>query len=149
MAPTDSSPAALVKIAAFIRDHHVLTLATSREGFPYAAPLFYAYDAQRNRFVFASDAGTEHARQMLENPTVAAGIYLETDAVGKLQGLQCIGRVIPAEEADKKIYFERFPFARVLKPCLWCLKPAWMKLTDNRLGFGKKLIWEATGDLPA
>jgi len=132
------------KITAFIAEHHVLTLATSREGMPYAAPLFYAYDAERNRFVFASDAATEHAKQMKETPAVAAGIYLETDTVGKIQGLQCRGSVVPADAADKKCYFGRFPYARALRPTLWRLEPVWMKLTDNRLGFGKKLVWEAT-----
>jgi len=137
-------PAALEKIAAFVREHHVMTLATCGNGMPYAAPLFYAYDAGRNRFVFASDVQTEHGRQMLENPVVAAGIALETDAVGKIRGLQCRGAVVPADAADQKTYFTRFPYARPLRPTLWCLEPAWMKLTDNRLGFGKKLVWEAT-----
>lgn len=132
------------KIIAFIAEHHVLTLATSREGMPYAAPLFYAYDTERNRFVFASDAETEHAKQMIETSAVAAGIYLETDTVGKIQGLQCCGIVAPADDSDRKSYFARFPYARALQPTLWRLEPVWMKLTDNRLGFGKKLVWDAT-----
>jgi uncharacterized protein YhbP (UPF0306 family) len=131
------------KMTAFVAEHHVLTLATSCEGVPYAAPLFYAYDAERNRFIFASGAETEHAKQMLENPSVAAGIYLETETVGKIQGLQCLGTVVPADDADKKCYFGRYPYARALQPTLWRLEPTWMKLTDNRLGFGKKLLWEA------
>jgi uncharacterized protein len=136
-------PSTLEKIAAFVREHHVMTLATAQGGLPYATPLFYAYDAQRNRFIFASGIETEHAKQMLETPAVAAGIALETDTVGKIRGLQCTGGVIAADDTDIKCYFARFPYARPMRPTLWRLEPAWMKLTDNRLGFGKKLIWEA------
>jgi len=133
----------LESIAAFVRQHHVLILATSRDGFPYATPLFYAYDDARNCFVFASGGETEHTAQMTANPSVAAGIALETDSVGKIQGLQCRGRVLPSDAADAHCYFSRFPYAKVMRPTLWRLEPAWMKLTDNRLGFGKKLVWEA------
>lgn len=142
MAAIERSSLPPEKIAAFLREHHVLTLATCAEGVPYATPLFYSYDEGRNCFVFASGSETEHARQMKANPEVAAGIYLETDTVGKIQGLQCLGRVAPADDADKKCYFDRFPYARAMSPLLWQFEPVWMKLTDNRLGFGKKVIWE-------
>ena len=52
-------PSALEKIAAFVQEHHVMTLATGMDGAPYATPLFYAYDAKRNLFVFASGTDTE------------------------------------------------------------------------------------------
>ena len=134
------------KIAAFVQQHHVMTLATVRDGTPYATPLFYAYDAERNCFIFASSEETEHTSQMLANPSVAAGIYLETDTVGKIQGLQCTGEVSAADETDTKCYFGRFPYARPMRPMLWRLDPVWMKLTDNRLGFGKKLVWEKSAE---
>ena len=121
-----------------------MTLATGMDGAPYATPLFYAYDAKRNLFVFASGTDTEHAEQMRKNPFAAAAIYLETETVGKIRGVQLTGVVSPADEADAGCYFGRFPYARVLQPVLWRLEPGWMKLTDNRLGFGKKLLWEAT-----
>jgi hypothetical protein len=135
--------AALDAIAAFVREHHVLTLATSRDGSPYATPLFYAYDDVRNCFVFASAEETEHTAQMKANPSVAAGIALETDTVGKIQGVQCRGRVVVADAADARCYYARFPYARAMLPTLWRLEPSWMKLTDNRLGFGRKLLWDA------
>lgn len=137
----------LERIIRFVQEHHVMTLATSDDGIPYATPLFYAYDAQTNRFVFASGEETAHAQQMATSPSVAAGIHLETDTVGKVQGLQIRGKIDAADEADAKFYYRRFPYARAMRPKLWRIVPLWMKLTDNRLGFGKKLIWEA--DPPA
>jgi len=131
------------KIMAFIAEHHVLTLATSAEGHIHCAPLFYAYDRTRNCFIFASDEATEHARQMIRHPQSAAAIYLETETVGKIQGLQIEGEVYRSEaKADAQCYFAAFAYARVMAPVLWRLEPERMKLTDNRLGFGKKLIWE-------
>ena len=137
-------PSALEKIAAFVQEHHVLTLATVAAAVPYATPLFYAYDPERNRFVFASAADTKHAKQLQQNPSVAAAIALETEAVGKIQGVQLTGVALSADDADRKCYYARFPYARALQPLLWRIEPDWMKLTDNRLGFGKKLVWEAT-----
>lgn len=133
----------LETIAAFVREHHVMTLATGGDGMPYATPLFYAYDERQNLFIFASGPDTAHTAQMQVDPAVAAAIYLETETVGKVRGLQLTGRVAPAEDADRRCYYGRFPYARALRPVLWRLEPAWMKLTDNRLGFGKKLVWEA------
>lgn len=132
-------------ITRFILEHHVLVLATSQNNTPYTAPLFFAYDTERNRFVFATDTKTEHGRQMSENAAVSAGIYLETETVGKVQGLQLTGRVVPADKEDKKTYFGRFPYALAMHPTLWRLEPEWMKLTDNRLGFGNKHFWESEG----
>lgn len=129
-------------IIRFIREHHVMVLSTCRDNIPYSTPLFYAYDAECNRFVFATATDTEHGAQMTENAAVSAGIYLETETVGKVQGLQLTGTVALADKADKKIYFGRFPYALAMNPTLWRLEPDWMKLTDNRLGFGKKHLWE-------
>ena len=40
----------------------------------------------------------------------------------------------------KKKYLKRFPYARLMETTLWTLKLSFVKYTDNRLGFGKKLI---------
>jgi uncharacterized protein YhbP (UPF0306 family) len=134
----------LERIAAFVAEHHVMTLATAdADGTPHCASLFYAYDPDRNVFVFASDPDTVHARQMAVRPETAAAIHLETETVGKVRGLQLHGRVRKTEaKEDAGVYFSAFPYARVMRPVLWRFEPSWMKLTDNRLGFGKKLVWE-------
>ena len=131
------------RIVDFIKRHHVLTLATvSSEGEPYCAACFYAYDKERNRLIFTSDDSTHHAQQMLENNKVAVGITLETRIVGKVQGAQICGSVKPAQEGDKTLYIKRFPYALVADLTLWRLEIEYVKLTDNTLGFGKKLIWQ-------
>ena len=132
------------RITDFIKRHHVLTLATvSSEGKPYCAACFYAYDKERNRLIFTSDDATHHAQQMVENANVAVGITLETRIVGKVQGAQICGVARRGDDQDKKIYIKRFPYAAVASLNIWVVEPSFIKLTDNTLGFGKKLIWNS------
>lgn len=138
------------RILDFISRHHVLTLAVSKDGQPYCAHCFYCYLKDQNRFVFTSDPETRHIRdfESAGNGRVAAGIALETRMVGKIRGLQLTGRmIIPGGselQAARNAYLKRFPIARLAKLNLWAFDPEFMKLTDNRLGFGTKLVWEAT-----
>ena len=130
------------RIVDFIKRHHVLTLATATaDGMPYCAACFYAYDKERNRLVFTSDEKTNHAQQMLQNANVAIGITLETRIVGKVQGVQICGKAEQGNEEDKRVYIKRFPYAALAPLNIWAVEPTFIKLTDNTLGFGKKLIW--------
>lgn len=84
---------------------------------------------------------------MTENANVAAAIALETRTVGRIQGLQIEGTVRrPDVEAARGAYLRRFPYATFVDLHLWILEPGTMKLTDNTLGFGKKLVWERHKD---
>ena len=130
------------RIVDFIKRHHVLTLATvSGKGEPYCAACFYAYDKVRNRLIFTSDDSTRHAQQMLANANVAVGITLETRIVGRVQGVQICGLTERGDDTDRKLYIKRFPYAAMAPLNLWAVMPTFIKLTDNTLGFGKKLIW--------
>jgi uncharacterized protein YhbP (UPF0306 family) len=130
------------KIERFIAKHHVLTLATATpDGEPYCCNCFFAYDKTSAAFIFTTDVATHHGGMMQANPRVAASVVLETRTVGKVQGLQITGKVLPAKDGDKMIYIKEFPYAAVADLSLWRLEADMMKLTDNTLGFGKKLIW--------
>ena len=130
------------RIEGFIAEHHVLTLATATpNGEPYCCNAFYAYDKASGAFIFTTDLSTHHGKMMAENERVAASILLETRTVGKIQGLQITGKVKPAIDGDKMRYIKDFPYAVVADLSLWRLEAEMMKFTDNRLGFGKKLIW--------
>ena len=131
------------KITSFIARHHVLTLATATtDVIPYCAACFYAYDKERNVIIFTTDDATTHGQQMIANTNVACAINLETRVVGKVQGLQVCGVVRRGDEQDKSAYIKRFPYAAVAPLNIWAIEPLFMKLTDNTLGFGKKLIWK-------
>ncbi len=128
----------------FIKKHHVLTLATvNSEGMPYVANCFYAFDTKRNLFVFTSDLATRHGAEMAANSSVALSIVLETRIVGRVQGLQVTGRALRGDDEARKCYIKRFPYAAAADLELWMVEPTMMKLTDNTLGFGKKLVWQS------
>ena len=133
------------RIVKFIKKHHVLTLATLERGSeqPYVANCFYAYDSERNLFIFTSDLTTRHGAEMDQNPCVALSIVRETRIVGAIEGLQITGRAERGDDKAKKSYIKRFPYAAVAPLNLWMISPKMMKLTDNKLGFGKKLIWQS------
>lgn len=132
----------LKKIHSFISKHHVMSLATTFEGEISACSLFYAYDDVSDSFIVASSNDTTHIQHIQNSPNVAGNILLETKEIGKIQGLQFRGVFSLLEDKkQKKLYFKQFPHAALMKPKLWQIKVNYFKLTDNRLGFGKKIIW--------
>jgi hypothetical protein len=135
-------PKTLEKIALFLSKHHLLSLATSAENRPQSASLFYAYDPERVAFVVASETKTEHIQNVLANNRVSGTVALETAEVGKIEGIQFKGTMHALSHKEGAFYFEKFPYARVMKPQLWQIELEQIKLTDNRLGFGKKLYWQ-------
>ena len=132
----------LNKIVSFLNEHHVVSLATLGDSGPSVCNLFYAFDEKEISFVVASSDDTLHIQNILKNQRVAGSVVLETKSVGKIQGLQFEGNFRTLEDkALKKLYFKTFPYALAMNPKLWQIKIDFFKLTDNTLGFGKKLIW--------
>ena len=165
---------------ALLRERWVLTLATSPlpnsaddPRMLHATPLFYAVADLPGppRLVFASRHDSTHGRHLGDGPTaVAAGLYLESESVAELRGVQLRGEVVristamaePAESAEsaepaepaaavsadllRSAYLGRHPAAQALlrpgaRDELYVLTITWAKLTDNRRGFGHKLEW--------
>jgi len=130
----------------FIKKHHVLNLAVVSNNNLWTAACFYAYWKEKNAFVFLSDEETLHAKMMMENKSIAGTITLETRIIGKIQGLQFKGMVEKVSDGTlamaNKIYYKRFPYAIGTQSTFWLLTLQYAKLTDNRLGFGKKIIWQ-------
>jgi uncharacterized protein len=138
------------RIIRFFRKHHVLTIATTSGSEPWCANCFYVYLEEENALVFTSDYETRHGREFLNNNLVAGSVVLETMVLGKIQGIQFQGLI--SETGDKLLsksrtaYLRRFPMAALMDTRLWIVKLTYIKMTDNRLGFGKKLIWSENTD---
>ena len=132
-------------IIKFLRKHHVLTIATTVENVPWCANCFYVYLEEENSLVFTTDAGTRHGKEFIKNPMVAGSVVLETMVIGKIRGIQFQGVISePAGELLSKAkwaYLKKFPPAALMDTHLWVVKLTLIKMTDNRLGFGKKLLW--------
>jgi len=133
------------RITVFIHKHHIFTLATSANNIPYTCTCFYVYLDELNMFVFTSDHGTRHVNELLAQPRVAGAIALETTMIGKIQGIQFTGKSELLEgdlyETTLSAYLRKFPVAAFKKLILWSIRPDFIKMTHNRLGFGTKLIW--------
>jgi hypothetical protein len=133
-------------IVQFIKKHHVFNLAVYSDGMLWTASCFYAFWQEEMALVFLSDEDTKHSQMMLSNPNVVGTITLETRIIGKIQGLQFIGEVQKLEKESssltKRLYYKRFPYTLGTQSAFWLLTIHYAKLTDNRLGFGKKIVWE-------
>jgi len=136
------------KIISFFRKHHVLTIATTVNNEPWCANCFYVYLEEENSLVFTTGEDTRHGKEFSLNPVVAGSVVLETLVLGKIRGIQFQG-IVSEPEGDllskaKRAYLLRFPVAALMDTRLWIVKLTYLKMTDNRLGFGKKLIWPET-----
>jgi len=133
------------RIKEFFKKHHVLTIATSVGNEPWCANCFYVYMEEENTLVFTTGNDTRHGKEFAINDFVAGSVVLETSIIGKIQGIQFQGRVSEPEgelfSAAKRAYLMRFPVAALMETNLWVVKISLIKMTDNRLGFGKKLLW--------
>jgi len=133
------------RIVKFFRKHHVLTIATTFDNEPWCASCFYVYLRDENALVFTTDIKTRHGKEFLQNQKVAGSVALETNIIGKIRGIQFQGIVSePAGEMiqkSKTAYLKRFPVAMLMETHLWIVSLTLIKYTDNRLGFGKKLVW--------
>ena len=134
------------RIVDFIAEHHVLTVAcASREGELWCANAFYVFDEEEAALIITSEEKTRHAQLFLENPKVAGTVVLETEEVGKIRGLQFTGTVRRCDgglfDRCRLKYLKRFPYAVFKGGEVWLIRLDRVKYTDNRLGFGKKLLW--------
>jgi len=134
------------RILEFIKKHHVMTLATCVENEPWCANCFYSFWEDEMEMVFTSDEKTKHIQDSLQSCKIAGSVVLETSIIGKIQGIQFTGEIFESTpEFGSKAqvnYLKRFPFAVLTNTKLWIIKLDLIKMTDNQLGFGKKLFWE-------
>ncbi|WP_319530243.1 pyridoxamine 5'-phosphate oxidase family protein [uncultured Cohaesibacter sp.] len=132
-------------IDAFLRDHHVMSLATVSDGSPWAASVFYAFDEDRGRLIYLSSKETRHGKAALLNAEVAATIARQELEIEKIRGLQISGFTVSLEGEDavaaRTSFSKRFPDIDLQDAAIWSLVPDYIKMVDNSLGFGEKIIW--------
>jgi hypothetical protein len=139
-----------------------MTLCTTdAKGSPCAAPVYFTalQDAACKiglgwRLYFFSEEASQHARNLARDPRAAAAIHPECQDWQDIRGLQLRGAVLPVAkssewEAAWQAYGDKFPFVAQLKPIvarntLYAFTPAWIRLVDNRRGFGFKQEWTFT-----
>ena len=128
-----------------------LSLATAGPGGrPFATPVFFAADDDLG-LIFFSDPDSLHVRHVIGRTEAAGTIYPATGDWMEIRGLQIAGaveRIHPGHTWERawEAYVRKFPFVADLRPIvdaswLLVLVPSWIRLTDNRRGFGFKREW--------
>lgn len=135
------------RIIDFITNNQVLTIATVVDSNPYCANCFYVFDESSNTLIFLSDKKTRHVQEATANHRIAGTIWDGETTVSDLRGIQFTGKfIVPDKQLTNDfyaIYYSKFPFAEKIPSPVWGIQLDWLKMTDNTLGFGKKLIWKS------
>lgn len=133
-------------ICNYLIDQHVLTLCTQDEDGLWCANCFYVFDAEKMCFYLMTDDKARHTQGMLRDGHVVGTVTDQTQTIAHIQGIQYTGiasRVTAVEQSQvKSLYCERFPIARLKSAPLWQIQLLTVKMTDNKLGFGKKHFWQ-------
>jgi uncharacterized protein YhbP (UPF0306 family) len=152
-----ADPAVRDKVLALIAAQSTMTLATAREGAPWAAPVYYVYLPAT--FYFFSDPDTRHIQEALENRSAAAAVFADSKSWREIRGIQMSGTVTPVTgHLDSlnviQAYLRKFPFTReffspgdVMNPSaflsrfrvrLYGFSPHRVVYVDNGIRFGFK-----------
>lgn len=129
------------------------TLAVNDAAGPHAAAVFYAVDEELNLY-FVSDPATRHGQALAATGTVAGTVQDDRQQWHEITGVQFHGAVRQLAGAERargwELYTARFPFllagnvaltGALAQSALWEIAPQWMRLVDNRLGFGHREEW--------
>ncbi len=144
------------RVAAFLDEHHVMSLATVGAQGPHAANLFYARDG----FVlfWVSDPASRHSVELAADGRVAATIARDYADYASIRGLQVAGhagRVVEYGERARAVLEARYAFLK--QPADGALRENYERaqifrldiarciLIDNSRGFGHKEVLDLRG----
>ena len=141
----------------YLRGHNAMSLATTRDGRPHAATVFYV-NSQFDLF-FLSSPSSRHGQHLATNNRVAATVNEDYGTWNDIKGLQIEGYVeqIGPLSANRKIadeFVAKFPgtsmffqdpdempdpvAAKVAKVQFYRLRPTRIFYIDNSQGFGHR-----------
>ncbi|SUB31469.1 Uncharacterized protein conserved in bacteria [Yersinia pseudotuberculosis] len=140
-----NNPDDVLLINRFLRQQHVLTLCAGSGMDMWCASCFYVFDENQMALFLMTEKHTRHSELMLINPQVAGTVATQSRTIALIKGIQYRGDISllsgDAEQAARNRYCRRFPVAKVSSASLWQLNLLEIKMTNNALGFGKKLHW--------
>jgi uncharacterized protein len=148
----------LHEAAILLAQSRTATLATvDAQAHPHAANIQFAHD-DHLRLYFVSNHDAAHSQHIALNPSVALTIYHHNDQnPANIHGLQLHGQAKALTNDTQRnhaltLYTARFPFitsdptllAAVHQQTFYSITPTWLRLIDNRKGFG----WKMEIDMP-
>ncbi len=140
------------QVQRYLRDHHVMTLASHGNEGVWAAALFYANDGIA--IYFLSSPTSRHCLNLTRNPRVSAAIHENYADWRQIKGVQLEGlaSVLAGEEEARarRLYGAKFPdigkleqapasIVNALAKVRWYrLIPERLYFIDNSAGFGHR-----------
>ena len=130
------------RVHSYLREHHVMTLASHGDDGVWAAAVFYANDGFE--IYFLSSPGSRHCRDLARNPRTAAAVHEDYADWRQIKGVQMegIASVLIGEEEQKarQLYGAKFPIVGKLAQAPASIvkalaKVRWYKLIPDRLYF--------------
>nr|WP_244987288.1 YhbP family protein [Winslowiella toletana] len=135
----------MATIGDYLQQQHVLTLCSGERDSLWCASCFYVFDRDEVAFLLMSASSTEHGALMQQQALVAGTVSDQTKTVALIRGVQYQGEVscLSGDEAQRARthYQRRFPLAKLITTPVWKIRINRLKMTNNRLGFGRKLHW--------
>lgn len=129
----------------YLKKQHVLSLCCSAGNELWCANCYYVFDEARMAFWLMTEPDTRHGLLVSKNPHVAGTINGQPKTVLLIKGVQYRGRIRQLREEEaveaRHAYQRRFPMSRSVSAPLWEITLDELKMTDNALGFGKKIAW--------
>lgn len=124
------------KIKSFLNENSLLCWAMQDDDGVYCANAFYAFDEANLSLIIASHEDTRHIELARKNPHISVNVA-KFGSIASLKGIQIKAVFEKASKAQSKLYYARFPFARLKGGSCFALAIHYAKFTDNALG--KKL----------
>lgn len=134
-------------IALFLEQQTCATICCTNEyGSPYCFSCYYVFNQERGLLYFKSSAEALHSALLKNNPAIAGTVL--PDKLNKLvtRGIQLQGEVLQQSHPMAKdayfLYHKKYPMALAIKGEVFTIRIDNIKMTDSKLGFGKKLNWK-------
>ncbi|CNJ01193.1 Uncharacterized protein conserved in bacteria [Yersinia rohdei] len=141
-----NNPDDLACITRFLRRQHVLTLCAGSGMDIWCANCFYVFDEAQMAVYLMTEKHTRHGELMQKNPQVVGTIATAPRTIALIKGIQYRGNITEltgeAAQVARQRYCRRFPVAKAASAPLWQITLLEIKMTNNTLGFGKKLYWQ-------
>ncbi|MCX8958514.1 YhbP family protein [Erwinia psidii] len=137
-------PQPLEAISRYLQKQHVLSVCGGEP--VWCANCYYIFDPQTVIFWIMTEQNTRHGAQFSRHPQVAGTVNGQPKSIMLIKGVQYSGRITllegQAQVQARRAYIKRFPVAIKSAAPLWQIQLDELKMTDNTLGFGKKITWK-------
>lgn len=134
------------KLIHYLQQQSCATICcVDEQGKPWCFSCFYIFNEAEGVLYFKSHDDALHSSILQKNPLVAGSVL--PDKLNKLQikGIQFTGKILnelhPLDAKAFGYYHKKNPQALAIAGKVWTLQLEHIKMTDNTLGFGKKISW--------